>query len=234
MHALSGERILTAWERGLASQEPWRALNLLAVAMPETEITELAALPLAERNAALLRLHSMTFGRKLEGFAVCAKCGQQLEFAMDADDIARTLRAPEPETWVEGEQEMGMRPADSSDLAASMEAASEEDARGLLLARTLGIEDVDLVRSERTDWINRFDRLNASAEIRCVLPCAHCGARTALDFDAADFVWREIQVAARRLMAEIHRLASAYGWSEKAVVRMSAARRAAYLEMLNA
>jgi hypothetical protein len=234
MHALGGERILTAWERGQASQEPWRALILLAVAMPEREITKLATLPLAERNAALLRLHSMTFGHKIEGFGVCAECGQQLEFAMDADDLERTLRAPEPETWVEGDLEMGMRPADSNDLAASMEAASEEDARALLLARTLGIGGMEMVRLDRTDWIDRFDRLNASAEIRCVLPCAHCGQRAALDFDVAGFVWREIQVAARRLMAEIHRLASAYGWSEKAVVRMSAARRAAYLEMLNA
>jgi hypothetical protein len=202
--------------------------------MPEREMTKLARLPLAERNAALLRLHSVTFGRKIEGFGVCAKCGQPLEFAMDADDLVRTLRAPEPETWVEDDLEMGMRPADSNDLAASMEAANEEDARALLLARTLGIEDADRVRLDRTDWIDRFDRLNASAEIRCVLPCAHCGQRAALDFDVAGFVWREIQVTARRLMAEIHRLASAYGWSEKAVVRMSAARRAAYLEMLNA
>jgi hypothetical protein len=202
--------------------------------MPEREMTELAAMPLAERNATLLRLHALTFGPTVEGFAVCAECGEQLEFAMDAEDMARTLRAAEPETWVEADRQMGMRPANSSDLAASMEAASEDDAQALLLARTLGVEDTDLVRAKRTDWVDRFERLNASAEIRCVLPCAHCGARAALDFDVAGFVWREIQVAARRLMAEIHRLASAYGWSEKAVVRMSAARRAAYLEMLNA
>jgi hypothetical protein len=234
MHSLSGERILTAWERGQASREPWRALALLAVAMPEREMTELAALPLAERNATLLRLHAMTFGPMVEGFAACAECGEQLEFAMDAEDMARTLRAAEPETWVEADCQMGMRPANSNDLAASIEAASDEDARALLLARTLGMEGTDLVRVMRTDWVDRFDRLNASAEIRCVLPCAHCGARAALDFDVAGFVWREIQVAARRLMAEIHSLASAYGWSEKAVLRMSASRRAAYLEMLNA
>jgi hypothetical protein len=234
MYALNGERILTAWERGQASREPWRALAVLAVAMPEREMTELAALPLAERNATLLRLHAMTFGSRVEGFAVCAECGEALEFAMDAEDMARTLRAARPETWVEADRQMCMRPANSSDLAASMETASEDDARTLLLARTLGVEDTNLVREKQADWVDRFDRLNASAEIRCVLPCAHCGARAALDFDVAGFVWREIQVAARRLMAEIHRLASAYGWSEKAVARMSAARRAAYLEMLSA
>jgi hypothetical protein len=234
MHSLSGERILTAWERGQASREPWRALALLAVAMPEREMTELAALPLAERNAALLRLHAMTFGPMVEGFAVCAECGEQLEFAMAAEDMGQTLRASEPEAWVEADRQMGMRPANSNDLAASIDAASDEEARALLLSRTLGIEGTGLVRANLSDWMDRFDRLNASAEIRCVLPCAHCGARAAMDFDVAGFVWREIQVAARRLMAEIHCLASAYGWSERAVVRMSAARRAAYLEMLNA
>jgi hypothetical protein len=231
MHSLSGERILTAWERGLASREPWRALALLQAAMPEREMNELAALPLAERNALLLQLHAMTFGRRVEGFAACAECGQQLEFEMDAEEMARALRSPEPETWLEAGNQMCMRPADTSDVATSMEAANEEDARNMLLARTLGLENVDVVRE---DWVDRFDRLNASAEIRCVSPCAHCGARPVLDFDAAGFVWREIQVAARRLMAEIHRLASAYGWSEKVVARMSAVRRAAYLEMLNA
>ena len=43
---------------------------------------------------------------------------------------------------------------------------------------------------------------------------------------------REVAAAARRLMADIHELASAYGWSEAAIVSMSTARRAAYLEML--
>ena len=234
MNALIGERVLIAWERGQASREPWRALVLLEAAMPEREMKELAALPLAERNALLLRLHAMTFGRSVEGFAVCAECGEQLEFAMDAEEMARTMRAPAPETWEEDDNPMRMRPADTSDVAASLEAANEEDARALLLARTLGMESTDLVRAERPDWVDRFDRQNASAEIRCVLPCAQCGARAALDFDVAGFVWREIQVAARRLMAEIHRLATAYGWSEKAVARMSAVRRAAYLEMLNA
>jgi hypothetical protein len=35
------------------------------------------------------------------------------------------------------------------------------------------------------------------------------------------------------LLGEIHELASAYGWSERAIAQMSAGRRAAYLEMLN-
>jgi hypothetical protein len=52
--------------------------------------------------------------------------------------------------------------------------------------------------------------------------------------DNAGILWREVALAARRLLAEIHRLARAYGWSEQAITAMSATRRATYLEMLDA
>ena len=55
-----------------------------------------------------------------------------------------------------------------------------------------------------------------------------------LDLDIAGFVWREVALAARRLLTEIHRLARAYGWSQQAIAAMSTPRRAAYLEMLDA
>ena len=62
-----------------------------------------------------------------------------------------------------------------------------------------------------------------------------CGLPQAagVDLDVARFLLREVAAAARRLMADIHELASAYGWSEAAIASMSAARRAAYLEMLS-
>ena len=54
------------------------------------------------------------------------------------------------------------------------------------------------------------------------------------DFDIARFLWAETRRAAAHLLSEIHELASAYGWSEEAIAAMSAQRRSAYMEMLNA
>lgn len=242
MHALDGERILMAWERGRDLQEPWRALALLKLALPEWDTAALAALPLAERNALLLRLRTMTFGAHIEGFAVCPQCGAQLEFALNAQDLERHLQTPSEDKWLEDGIELRMRPANSSDLAASMAVSDEEDARALLLRRTVGhAETADITPEQQgnrsewpSEWIERFDRLNASAEIRCVLSCSECGNQPALDMDIARFLWREVALAARRLFAEIHMLARAYGWSEQAITAMSPARRATYLEMLNA
>jgi hypothetical protein len=39
---------------------------------------------------------------------------------------------------------------------------------------------------------------------------------------------------ARRLLIEVHSLASAYGWSETDILSMSEPRRALYLEMVQA
>ncbi len=238
MQALDSERILTGWERGRERQEPWRALALLKVALPEWDDAALAALPLAERNALLLHLRTMTFGERIDGFAKCPECGAQLEFALNADDLERQSRAPDAESWLEQGTEMRMRPANSSDLAASLAAPDHAVARALLLQRTLGLPATTGIATEQPEcpgeWVDRFERLNASAEIRCVLPCAACGHRMVMDLDIARFLWREVALAARRLFAEIHRLARAYGWSEQAITAMSSTRRAAYLEMLDA
>ena len=101
MYALDGERMLTAWERGREQREPWRALALLQVALPEWDIGALAALPLVERNALLLRLRAMTFGGRIEGFAVCPECGEQLQFVVNVADLERELRAPCEESWLD-------------------------------------------------------------------------------------------------------------------------------------
>ena len=249
MHALDGEKMLMAWERCRERPVQECALVLLSLAQPEQSVEALASLPLAERNAQLLELRSMTLGGRMEGFAICPDCGAHLEFAMDALELARGLHASAAEAI---EQGLTMRPANTRDLLASLDAGDERQAESILLARTLGFEELDETAKKvgPQKWLEglsdsvpeagsaalleRFDRLNASAEIRVQLQCAVCQSSPLLEMDIARFLVREIASAARRLMAEIHELASVYGWSEQSIAAMSGARRAAYLEMLNA
>jgi hypothetical protein len=246
MHTLDGEQMLMAWEccRERPAQEA--ALALLALACPQQPREELASLPLARRNALLLELCAKMLGRRMEGFAVCPECGAQLEFVLDARELANGLHAPPAEAVRVG---LTMRPANTRDLLASLDAGDEEQARSILLARTLGFEEREDERgadewleslpalspeTEPAALLERFERLNGPAEIRVELQCAACRSRPLLDLDIARFLVRVTLGAARRLMAEIHELAKAYGWSERSIAAMSGARRAAYLEMLNA
>ena len=62
------------------------------------------------------------------------------------------------------------------------------------------------------------------------LDCPGCGRRWSAPFELAEFVWTEVDRCARRLLADVHTLASAYGWREADVLAVSPARRAFYLQ----
>jgi hypothetical protein len=238
MGTIAGQQLLTAWDSSCALPEQEAVLSLLALAWPERSMGELARLPLGERNALLLELHDAMFGSRMDGFAICPDCGAELELTADPRALARGLRS-EPADASEEIAGYSMRPLNSLDLLASGNATSEEEARRILLARSLGLEEHELERlgesaaslAERFEDV--FARMNAGAEIRVRLECAACRNRSVLDLDIARYLLREVAAAGRRLMGEIHELASAHGWSEAAIAGMSPARRAVYLEMLS-
>ena len=228
MHAMQGERLLTLWETCRTQREPVRALAMLQAAAPGAGMSQLAELPLAERNARLLALRGATFGRQLQGVAVCEVCGASLEFDVDADALREALAVPQ----AHGD---GARPVNSADLLACMDTADGDAARRMLLRRTLGSTLPDgPLQQIATDELARFEAINASAEIRLELECSQCGNRPVMDLDIARFLWQEVRVAATRLLADVHTLASAYGWSEASILALSNARRAVYLELVSA
>lgn len=232
MGHLTGEKILRAWERTRELPEHEAVLALLAMAWPGHAAGEWARMPLGRRNAMLLELRAETLGRRMEGFAECPACGALLEFAVDAKELAKAMRAQVAAADAGAEPGV-LRPANTQDLVAASAAADEEQARAILLARTLTRGEHASPETASVAVLETFERLNAAAEIRMELACPECPERPVLDLDIARFVLKEITGAARRLMSEIHELASAYGWSERAIAAMSPARRAAYLEMLS-
>jgi hypothetical protein len=58
-----------------------------------------------------------------------------------------------------------------------------------------------------------------------------CGHETT-QLDTAALLWDEITARAGALLHEVHRLASAYGWSEAQILALSPARRARYLALV--
>jgi hypothetical protein len=51
-------------------------------------------------------------------------------------------------------------------------------------------------------------------------------------FDIASFFWTEIAAEAKRLLGEVHILASAYGWREADILSLNPLRRRFYLEAI--
>jgi hypothetical protein len=238
MRALTGELLLSAWDRGTAEHDIDRALTMLAFAMPETGREQLGELSIAERNMLLLQLRAITFGPVLNGYATCSACAAPLEFALPVDSLlACVQQLPEASReWSEDAQTFHLRPVNSNALLAALSAPDAERAEELLLSCCLTISGSHQARSEfsAAGVREKFEQVNAAAEIVCTLDCPACAKRETVDLDIVRFLWTEVRRAALGLLGEIHELACAYGWSEKAIVAMSPSRRNAYKEMLNA
>jgi hypothetical protein len=69
------------------------------------------------------------------------------------------------------------------------------------------------------------------ADIQIRLSCPCCEHRWRASFDIVSFIWTEIEVWVRRVVSDVHTLATAYGWSEREILSLSPLRRQMYLEM---
>ena len=251
MLALKGELLLAAWEAGLDKHPLDRGLLLLSIALPECDHRQLAELTIAERNLLLLQLREATFGKTLQGFGTCSRCHAHLEFAAPVATIIEHLRThfiKEPIVWSEDGRQYRLRPVTTNDLLAATDAPSDTEAKDLLLKRCLCLtqESSESQTQALSDellqaalpagiphLVEKFDELNASAELACAVRCPDCSNSEMLDLDVAQFVWIEVRSAAKRLLVEIHELAWAYGWSENEILRLTPQRRDAYIEILS-
>jgi hypothetical protein len=73
-------------------------------------------------------------------------------------------------------------------------------------------------------------RADPMAETRLKLNCPACGGQWDETLDLTAFFWAEVEARAKRLLLEVHTLASSYGWSEREILSLSEPRRAFYIE----
>jgi hypothetical protein len=221
MRALSPRETLDVWDAGCQTTATNRALLLLQAACPEMERDELAHLPVGERDRRLLALREWAFGPAIEGRADCPRCGEALEcsFPLDAIRVASPL--------IENHEEF--RLPDSADLLAIEAMTDIDQARAVLLDRCVA-KTVPPAMVEAV--LARMEQADAQARVRLDFECPSCANRWTSLFDIVEFFWTEIHAWVRRLLREVHTLASAYGWSEGAIVALSPRRRQMYLDMV--
>jgi len=239
MGSMTASDILETWEWGRSRHPIDRALAILATAMPEASHNDLIALPIGRRDTQLLRIRAETFGPVLDGHSRCASCDEQLEFEIGIDQIlgedvggtGTTERAYMLD--VDGTR-YSFRLPNSSDLAAAVACGDAEAARGLIARRCLVDrypDDGPIPSDHLTALSGEMARLDPHADITFRLDCPLCGHAGEASLDIVSFLWSEIDSAARRLVRDVHVLASAYGWSEADILAMSETRREAYIEL---
>jgi hypothetical protein len=234
MRTLSSSDCLQLWESGAGLHTLDQGLLAMSVALPEAPQDTLADWPLGSRNIVLAQLRCASFGRQLLGSAVCSRCGEKLEVEIDGQLLAggasdQTQTAKEP-IVVNGRS---FRLLTTRDLAV---AARETDARSACIRLAEGCL---LDNQEPPEWSDEMlDQIGEKlamadplSETRLALRCPACENEWEENLDIVTFFWREIEARARRLLFEIHTLASTYGWAEADILSMSDRRRALYLEL---
>lgn len=237
-------RLLDAWERGSAASPARRALLLLSLALPGAGAAALAAQPVGRRDGHLFRLRRALFGDALACIAACPACGERLEFALSAGQVLEGSPPPadEPVRVARDGWEVEVRLPTTQDLLLVTEGGPVADPAGALLrrcvlsARRKGREaDVGaLPPAVRAAVDEEMARADAGSQVRLSLACPACAHAWDAPFDIAGFLWRELDAWARRVTAEVHVLASRYGWSERQILSLGPRRRGRYLELVGA
>lgn len=242
MQPLRPQEILAAWERAGGAHPVDRALTLLAYAMPGAGRDVLAGLTLGRRDRLLLELRCRTFGERLRVRPQCLCCGERLEFELTWNELCAVLdggaeRGP-VDVQVDGFR-VQLRLPDSFDLAAAAQADGPNAARRTLFERcvTAASRDGEPAAAETLPdsligaAAAALGEADPWADVSIDLSCPSCGHAWSADLDAAAFLWTELAARAERLLFDVHRLASAYGWSEAQILALPPARRELYVQM---
>jgi len=226
--------LLALWERGAPRHPLDRSALLCAWARPELPVESIADLPLGEITASVLRLRVACFGERIRAHVDCEGCGERLQLSVSIPDVLQPVAEP-----VLRDVEAGgarYRPPCLRDLAAAAGERDTERAARLLLARCrLDGGGDDAARSSELSVLeieNALEVADPNADIAFEVRCEACGHLSTAQLDAAELLWDEIDVHACALLADVHRLACAYGWTEGEILALSAERRASYLSMV--
>lgn len=237
---------LAVWEDARARPAPERPLALLRLASPDAPDTALDGLPLGERERRLLVLHERLFGSTLRGTCDCPGCGARLEVAATTTALLTAQPAGDvtpgaPLAVAAGTYRATCRPPTGADVAAAARELDVAAARRVLLQRC--VREVwrgdtpcavdDLPAAVTAAIAERMEEADPLGDVRLAVECPGCGMAWSAVCDTSTFVLERLHGWAGGVLAEVHALASAYGWSEGEILALGARRRRAYLELID-
>jgi hypothetical protein len=235
---LTARALLDAWERGLDEPAVVRPAVLAAAGLGRS-VDEVLDWDIGRRDAALFELRVQLFGATADAVGLCPSCGAQLDVPLDLSLIGPGPTEPEPVTA--GSYRVIYRLPTTADLLTLIEERDDGAARlALVRLAVLSIEDDAgravalecLVPGEQQIVASAIAAAQDGVDVRLALRCGACAYEWVAPFDIGAFLLREIDAWAEGILREVHALASAYGWSEDAILNLTARRRRAYLELV--
>jgi hypothetical protein len=230
---MNASDLLQVWEIGQRLPPLERLFLLLASAGWQ----DAGSLTLGRKNRALLTLRQDLFGPQMECVVLCPHCAARLEFTLSTTLFLDAMPPRSAETLnVEHDAYvLTVRQPLLRDLKSAVGQGASLYAQCLLEAHSgekpIAVEDLPgEARQEVAIALQEDDPL---LNIQLALKCSNCGELWRSTLDVMAFLWKEIEQWGQRMLRTVHRLASAYGWSESEILALSAWRRKRYLEILD-
>ena len=194
---------------------------------------ELFNLTIGERDQLLIKAYQAMFGSEIEVFSSCSACSCELELLVDLNELL--VVDYEADTNLKFElhgKQLLLEPIRVGDLKQVKRIGNE---KWLDEKLTQGrIAPKLITQEDRNEYAARLSELDPQADICLEFECVECQFSWIDPFDIASQLWLRFDATCKRLLAAVHSLASAYGWTETEVLAMSPWRREVYLNMVRA
>lgn len=198
---------------------------------PPLATADLAA---SDRDRLLATLHRGLWGDRIVSSLQCSACGAMYDLSFELTALQHAL-----EDAREASQPSGPRRiTDAGGHRYSLPSAAEEEeaamaggeaGRALLAARILeevegGIDPGELDA--------RLEALAPILDVDIAAPCAECGNPAEIRFDIQTFAMQRLLDEREATLAEVHRLATGYGWSLSEILGLERGLRRSFAERL--
>lgn len=220
--AVAETDLLSAWEGALPLSRRERALWLAELIDPDPL---LADRPIGVVDSLLLDLHERCFGPQLDCLVTCPQCVEDLDVTLDVAELRFAPAKDTPRRIDPGHGPLQVRALTTTDLLVTGDRVS-------LVRRCVVGGDVDAGDLAAIEPL--LDELDPQGVPVVDIDCPMCHTCWQAPVDIAEFVWQEIDRTARATLADVHELASAYGWREADVLALGPVRRGYYLQAVQA
>jgi hypothetical protein len=185
----------------------------------------------------IMTLRRQCFGEALSCVVTCPGCGEELDVSIGLDEllVAQPVAHDQQELRIDIDGvPVTYRPLTSQDVLA-VKPGSPSGRRELVRRCVTTVNSRAVASDEVPDRVIEavaalLAKADPQADLLIPLTCAVCGQAWRAPLDIAEQVWAELDLCARRLLSDVHCLATAYGWRESDVLSVSPARRRFYLE----
>jgi ssDNA-binding Zn-finger/Zn-ribbon topoisomerase 1 len=229
-------------EVGLALPLIERSLLLVSLSHPAYDFSQIAVMPIGERDAHLFAIREKWFGTIFINTANCPKCKQKMEWEMTVDDV-KVL--PNPANQMDNSLEydgnlIKFRLPNSNDIMEVMaleEGISKED---VLLSKCIEPESLPVPFQEmplalKNALLQKMEACDPQSDVTLAISCPECGHKLGHELRHHEVTCGpSIDDWATNMVQDVYLLAKNFGWSENDILEMGSFRRSLYINMLYA